>query len=207
VAIGSRTRIKLAERAGWSCGWCNQKTRRDMGWQNSATIEHVTPVSAGGSHRLENLMSACARCNRLRGTQCVDEFMLMAQQFQPDRRMQSEALHQERKHNRKRRQAELITLSGNTTFSYVHVNDSELNAKERLRKDRTRVRQALKVSRVNPFDAGSRRHRMFERELTKLLVSPPSVWSRMRNKLTVWGSRVYAVFTQWEKARENRIWQ
>ena len=203
MGICGKTRVKLADRAGWSCGWCAQKTRRDMGWQNSATIEHMTPKSQGGTNKLENLMSACARCNRLRGTQAVDKFREIAATFEPDRRLQSEALHQQRKVKRQARQAQLTELSGKPTFSYVHVPDEQLNAKERLRKDRTLVRQALQQSLRNPFEPGSRRHVLFNRELDKLPTI--SIWSQVTHKLTVAFNKLYSAITCWEKRRENCI--
>lgn len=197
-----RTRIRLAERAGWRCGWCHQKTRRDMGWQNSATIEHVIPVSRGGSNKRENLMSACARCNRLRGTTPVDEFRLVAQNLEPDRRTCDQAQNQDRKIHRAQRQQQLAARCGVTQFTYLLVPDAELNCQERQRKDRTLVRKALQKSRRNPFEPGSRRHRMFERELARLPPAPP-IWSHVVNKLTAWCARVYSVCTIWEKPRET----
>lgn len=206
MGISSRTRTRLAERVGWRCGWCAQKTRHDMGWQNSATIEHLTPVSVGGSNRLENLMSACARCNRLRGTQPVDEFKLVAQHLAPDRRTCEEAIVQERKLNRKLRQQQLSDRCGTPTFTYVLVPDSELNSLERQRKDRTLVRQALQKSRSNPFEPQSRAHRMFERELAKMPL-PHSMWSQIINKLTLWCRHLYSVCMIRENPRENRSMQ
>lgn len=204
MGICSKTRIKLAERAGWSCGWCGQKTRRDMGWQNSATIEHVTPKSEGGSNKLENLMHACARCNRLRGTQAVDEFKLIAQSFDVDRRTLAEALHTERKQNRKQRQQQLADLCGTHKFTYVAVPDSELNARERQRKDRTLVRKALQQSRRNPFEPGCRCHVMFNRELEKL-PPPMSIWQQICNKLTAWCTHAYSTIMHRENHSENCV--
>lgn len=204
MGISSRTRIKLAERADWRCGWCGQKTRADMGWQNSATIEHVQPVSQGGSNKLENLMSACARCNRLRGTQAVDEFKLIAHEFDVDRRTVEQALAHERKQHRKLRQQQLADLCGTDRFTYVHVPDTELNARERQRKDRAMVSQALKRSRMNPFEPGSRPYRIFEKELSKM---PPSlsIWQQICNKLTAWCTHAYSTIMHRENHSENCV--
>lgn len=204
MGISSRTRIKLAERADWRCGWCAQKTRRDMGWQNSATIEHVQPVSEGGTNLLTNLASACARCNRLRGTQPAEEFRCLAVQFEPDTRTLLQALAHERKIKRAHRQTELAARCDGTTFTYVVVPDHELNAKERLRKDRTLVRNALKHHKRNPFEVNTRRHRLFEAELAKL--SPPdAIWLQAWNKLTAWCASAYSAITGGEKRRENCV--
>ncbi len=200
----TKNRLKLAERAGWSCGWCGQKTRKDMGWQNSATIEHVTPRSQGGSNKVTNLMSACARCNRLRGTQCAEQFKLTAQLLEPDRRLEAEALVTARKQYRKLRQHELAELCASDRFTYAAVPDHELTALERKRKDRTLVRQALQKSRRNPFEPGTRCHRMFDVECAKL---PPelSIWSQLWNKLTAWCVNSYSAITSGEKRRENCV--
>jgi hypothetical protein len=203
MVTNAKNRIKLAERAGWSCGWCGQKTRADMGWQNSATIEHVTPRSEGGSNKVTNLMSACARCNRLRGTQNAEEFKMVAQEFDVDRRTQAEALHTERKQYRKQRQQQLADMCGADKFTYTVVPDSELTSLERKRKDRTLVRQALEKSRRNPFEPGSRRHVMFERELEKLPM--PSIWSQLLDKLTAACRKLYSAITVGEKHRENCV--
>jgi hypothetical protein len=175
-----------------------------MGWQNSATIEHVTPVSEGGTNLLKNLASACARCNRLRGTQPSESFQLVAVQFEPDTRTLLQALAQERKLKRAHRQAELAARCDGATFTYVVVPDSELNAKERLRKDRTLVRNALKRSKRNPFEAHTRRHRLFEAELAKLC-PPDAIWLQAWNKLTAWCASVYSAITSGEKHRENCV--
>ena len=198
-----KNRLKLAERAGWSCGWCGQKTRKDVGWQNSATIEHVTPKSEGGSNKISNLMSACARCNRLRGTQNAEEFKLIAHELDVDRRTQAEALHADRKQNRKQRQQQLAELCGTDKFTYVVVPDSELTSLERKRKDRLLVRKALEKSRRNPFEPGSRRHVMFTRELAKL--PNPSIWSQLMDKLTATCNKLYSVFLNGEKRHENCV--
>jgi len=205
MGLSTKTRVKLAQRAGWRCVWCDQKTREKMGWQNSATIEHMLPVCEGGSNKLENLASACARCNRLRGTQCAELFKWIAAQLPVDTRLQCEALDQERKHNRKIRQQQLAAKCGSDDqFTYLKVPDQELNSKERYRKDRTLVNQALAQSRKNPFEPGSRRHRLFETECVKL---PPevSMWRQLWNKLTAGWCTLYSAIKRWEKPSENSV--
>jgi 5-methylcytosine-specific restriction endonuclease McrA len=41
---------------------------------DSATLDHVYPVSKGGPHVLGNLVSACGPCNRLKGDMLPFEF-------------------------------------------------------------------------------------------------------------------------------------
>jgi 5-methylcytosine-specific restriction endonuclease McrA len=58
---------KAAKRAamrdcGRRCVYCAEPLELDL-----ATIDHVYPLSKGGSHAHGNLVAACARCNRLKG--------------------------------------------------------------------------------------------------------------------------------------------
>jgi 5-methylcytosine-specific restriction endonuclease McrA len=41
---------------------------------DSATLDHVYPISKGGPHVLGNLVSACAPCNRMKGDMLPFEF-------------------------------------------------------------------------------------------------------------------------------------
>jgi hypothetical protein len=52
----------LFERDGDKCFYCRLAMHR-----GSATIEHLTPRSWGGSNFLDNLVLACAKCNENRG--------------------------------------------------------------------------------------------------------------------------------------------
>lgn len=170
VGKDANTRIRVAERAGWKCFWCDQSVRMDMGWQNSATIEHVLPKSQGGTNKLSNLTCACYRCNRLRRTQSVDKFRHQAVQFGADTRSIVEAQHTEKQLKRQSKQERFKQIVGNELWSYAQVPTCELNSKERMRRDRTLVKQALKKSHNNPFDPGTRCHRLFEAESIKQAV-------------------------------------
>jgi 5-methylcytosine-specific restriction endonuclease McrA len=41
---------------------------------HTATLDHVHPLARGGAHAAENLVAACAPCNRLKGDQLPEEF-------------------------------------------------------------------------------------------------------------------------------------
>ena len=47
---------------GCCCAYCHVELNR-----NSATIDHVIPISAGGSNWPSNLVPACIRCNKSKG--------------------------------------------------------------------------------------------------------------------------------------------
>lgn len=61
-----KKRVKLAMRQDWCCYWCNQLCCEDLGYMNSATIEHVVPKCLDGPNDAWNLVMACYRCNNLR---------------------------------------------------------------------------------------------------------------------------------------------
>lgn len=82
----SKRRVQAANRFGWKCVWCSQMTRREMGYQNSATVEHLKPVSQGGKNNPQNLASACYRCNVTRGTTPVEKFAILSRSFEADTR-------------------------------------------------------------------------------------------------------------------------
>lgn len=90
-------RIQLAENFGYMCWWCHQKTREAYGWQNSATIEHMVPTCYGGANENWNLVSACARCNFVRGTTDCEEFAEIACHFTSDTRLTYEVRKTEKR--------------------------------------------------------------------------------------------------------------
>lgn len=52
------------------CAYCGNGLDPFYGWE----IEHMIPRSRGGSDDLANLVPACTRCNRLKGTRTPHEF-------------------------------------------------------------------------------------------------------------------------------------
>lgn len=59
-------RLKILNRDHWICGMCGGPIDRDApaGTRWSATVDHITPVSAGGSiHDEHNLRAAHHACN------------------------------------------------------------------------------------------------------------------------------------------------
>lgn len=75
IARNIHMRCKLAEAQNWKCCWCGTHCVPEPGKYNSATIEHVTPRSLGGSDEWDNLAMACAHCNHRRGTIAVEDFL------------------------------------------------------------------------------------------------------------------------------------
>ena len=64
VRISQASRRTVRERAGGLCEYCHTAER----WQYVAfTVDHVSPVSAGGTSEPDNLALACFHCNRRKG--------------------------------------------------------------------------------------------------------------------------------------------
>lgn len=60
----ARIRAKLWRRDGDKCFWCREAMTENPVSPDFATIEHIRPLSAGGSNRMSNLALAHKRCNR-----------------------------------------------------------------------------------------------------------------------------------------------
>lgn len=56
--IPARTRYMVLERDGYTCQYCGAKAPRA-----ELHIDHIVPVSKGGTSDMSNLVTACAECN------------------------------------------------------------------------------------------------------------------------------------------------
>lgn len=56
--IPSRTRYEVFERDGYTCQYCGAKAP-----SVELHVDHIVPVSKGGTNDLSNLVTACAECN------------------------------------------------------------------------------------------------------------------------------------------------
>jgi len=56
----------IFERDGWRCGICGRKINKKLKWPNplSASIDHIIPLSNGGSDSPVNLQATHLRCNQ-----------------------------------------------------------------------------------------------------------------------------------------------
>jgi len=117
-------REKIANRCQWRCWWCGCDLRREIGWQNSATIEHLQPKSTGGPDSVWNVVSACHRCNHLRGTTPMEEFALIAKNFTKDGRKVEDARNAAKKAKRRAQQEAAIAAK---TLKIAHAPQSFWN--------------------------------------------------------------------------------
>jgi len=68
--IRQSSRLALYLRDGLACVWCGHSIEDGA----SLSLDHVTPHSQGGSNAPMNLVTACERCNKSRGTRSVRVF-------------------------------------------------------------------------------------------------------------------------------------
>lgn len=60
---------ELLKVKGFNCYICKKKLK-----ENNGTIDHVVPISLGGTNDVENLEFCCHDCNQLKSAQTEDEF-------------------------------------------------------------------------------------------------------------------------------------
>ena len=61
--ISSGLRFRVFQRDGFECFYCGKAPP-----QTELQIDHIIPVLRGGTNAIENLVTACAECNRGKGT-------------------------------------------------------------------------------------------------------------------------------------------
>lgn len=68
--IRQEKRLAIYLRDGMACVYCGAAV------ENGATLslDHIKPVSRGGSNDATNLVTCCSRCNSSRGARSVSEF-------------------------------------------------------------------------------------------------------------------------------------
>lgn len=58
------------DRRGWECSYCH-----DALTKASATMDHVVPLSRGGSNGIDNIAPCCRRCNASKGNRLLSEWI------------------------------------------------------------------------------------------------------------------------------------
>jgi 5-methylcytosine-specific restriction endonuclease McrA len=72
-----KTRRRLVfERDDYRCGYCRLTVCDNLpeGHPRRATVDHVIPCSKGGRSGLDNLLTACQRCNGEKGDMSAEVF-------------------------------------------------------------------------------------------------------------------------------------
>lgn len=65
------TRRNVLKRDNYTCQYCGERMDK-----SDLTLDHVVPRSRGGQHSWENLVTACAPCNRRKGDNLPGEIGL-----------------------------------------------------------------------------------------------------------------------------------
>ena len=63
-------RLSLLQRDGFRCQYCRTPLTNE-----TANFDHVRPWKRGGRTKGKNLVSACPRCNKLKGNKSVTKFL------------------------------------------------------------------------------------------------------------------------------------
>ncbi len=79
----TRRLIKLKLRAIYpnKCMWCGVELTMKFGRRNTSTVDHIMPISKGGSNSIGNQVLACHNCNSARGDMTITEFALWAERL------------------------------------------------------------------------------------------------------------------------------
>ncbi|MSP28717.1 MAG: HNH endonuclease [Methylococcales bacterium] len=67
----AENRLKVFERDGYKCHYCNKQLTRF-----SATLDHIQPVSKSGDNSFQNLITACLHCNSERGNKPIMDYVV-----------------------------------------------------------------------------------------------------------------------------------
>jgi hypothetical protein len=192
-------RTRLAEVQRWRCCWCYCEMRGEQGFKNSATIEHITPRSCGGTDHITNLAIACNRCNNRRGNTPWEDFLQAMEMSRPapetgsfrslafERKMRREAAEQNKRIKQlthlvrnhevqatatqtRREQCKSLEAQYSDMLPGLQLAGFQRAKRMRREVDRQLALQALSQKVSNPFEVDSRPWRIYERMKTKVNV-------------------------------------
>lgn len=75
-SLRKRRRRALKKRDGMICQYCGKKLiidKHDSNRHNSFVMEHVIPLSRGGTNDLSNLVAACRQCDKKKNEHTCEE--------------------------------------------------------------------------------------------------------------------------------------
>ena len=67
MTISLKLRFEVFKRDGFTCQYCGRKTPEVI-----LELEHIIPLSKGGTDELDNLTTSCFECNRGKGKSLLD---------------------------------------------------------------------------------------------------------------------------------------
>jgi hypothetical protein len=73
-------RLRIMQRDAWTCQYCGDRAEQ---------VDHIRPVTAGGTHADENLVAACRKCNAWASDRVFASFAeknrtILIERFNPD---------------------------------------------------------------------------------------------------------------------------
>lgn len=66
------TNTFLFARDGYRCQYCGRH-RKELGYRESLTRDHITPISRGGDNGWTNVVTACSKCNLRKADRLPEE--------------------------------------------------------------------------------------------------------------------------------------
>lgn len=74
--IPTKLRDLILRRDGYTCTYCGEKGTAEIGPRNKAwQIDHILPVSKGGTNHPSNLVASCEGCNASKNNQSGGDFL------------------------------------------------------------------------------------------------------------------------------------
>ena len=67
--------IRFFNKQFGQCHYCGTDMTLDLGYRNTATIDHVIPRKRGGPTKDWNIVAACYTCNQAKGSKPYKAFM------------------------------------------------------------------------------------------------------------------------------------
>ena len=71
--------LEVFERDGWKCQLCGVKTPKKLRGsydERAPELDHICPISLGGSHTYDNVQCACRACNGAKGARFIGQMRL-----------------------------------------------------------------------------------------------------------------------------------
>jgi hypothetical protein len=68
----------IHDRHNWRCFYCGVEVKTRSTRKTLPNLDHVVPLSRGGDHSEENLITCCGSCNSRKGTKTLEEFRVYA---------------------------------------------------------------------------------------------------------------------------------
>ncbi len=75
-------KYKLLKLSHFRCKYCRVPLRMELGHNNSFTIDHRVPTSKGGSNTFKNMVACCLKCNVMKGSMDLKDFIELLKQLQ-----------------------------------------------------------------------------------------------------------------------------